>query len=289
MALRTKAEAASSPRQELYALCHGLRFLRLHGNTPAQLRSSTDFLERVFPLKHVAPDKKSRLQQAIADMLTSILVPLVDEGDPGSFGASCDANLRQQWFTTITLLRTELLRWTSRQAKQVTAGLPAVTALTCLEEERALVGSIDSLVELLHRHLRDKKLASMALLCLVRCVSCFLRRLGGRGDSEMVRKWVARSAGPAVQAMAKGLLLAPEQMELIRQLCTVVAWRLPGHAIQGMVLELLAADGQQPWEAPMAGLTSLMSILAEAPARLAGTIRYDSIFLDYTIVYESIA
>lgn len=272
LALRIKAEANSSSRQELYALCHGLRFLRLHGDTPAQLRSATNFLERMFPLKHVATDKKSRLQQAIADTLTSVLVPLADEGDPGAFGEACDPALRRQWFSTVALLRTELQRWTSKQAKQVAAGLPAVTALTCLEDEGALVASIDSLVELLHRHLKDKKTASMALLCLVRCVSCFLRRLGARGATDKLAAWVARSAGPAVQAMGRGQLPAPEQLELVRQLCTIVAWRLPEHAVRGMVLELLAADGSQPWEAPMAGLTALMSILAEATARIAGRL-----------------
>lgn len=79
---RIKADANSSSRQELYMLCSGLRFLRLHADTPAQLRAATNFLERLQPLKHVAPAKKSRLQQAITDMLTAVLASLVDEGDP---------------------------------------------------------------------------------------------------------------------------------------------------------------------------------------------------------------
>ena len=79
---RIKAEAGSPSRQELLQLCAGLGWLRLHADTPAQLRAATNFLERAHPLKHVAPDKKSRLQQAITDMLTSVLAPLADEGDP---------------------------------------------------------------------------------------------------------------------------------------------------------------------------------------------------------------
>lgn len=270
LAVRIKAEANSTPRSELYALCQGLRFLRVHGDTPAQLRSAINFLERMFPLKHVAPDKKSRLQQAIADALTSALAPLADLGDPGAFGANCDPALRKQWFATVGLLRTELLRWTTKQSKQVTAGLPAVTVLTCIEDENALVGSIDSLVELLHKQLKDKKTASMGILCLVRCVACFLRRLHGRSDPNRLVRWVARAVTPVIQGVARGHLLAPEQLELTRQLCTVVAATLPEYGVQGMVLELLAVDGSQPWEASMAGLVSLMSILAEAPARLLG-------------------
>ncbi len=270
LALRIKAEANSPLRQELYTLCHGLRFLQLHGDTPAQLRSATNFLENIFPLKHVAPDKKSRLQQAIADMMTSVLAPLADESNPENFGINCDPALRKQWFATIALLRTELLRWTTKQAKQIGAGLPAVAVLTCLQEESALVGSIDSLVELLHKQLKDKKNASMGLLCLVRCVSCFLRRLRDRSDTERLTKWVARSVGPAVQGVAKGHLIAPEHLELMRQLCTVVVSTLPEYGIRGMILELLATDGSQPWESSMAGVKSLMSVLSAAPAYIAG-------------------
>jgi hypothetical protein len=270
LALRIKAEANSPLRQELYTLCHGLRFLRLHGETPMQLRSAINFLENVFPLKHVAPDKKSRLQQAIADMMTSVLAPLADDSNPETFGGNCDPALRKQWFATIALLRTELLRWTTKQAKQIGAGLPAVAVLTCLQEESALVASIDSFVELLHKQLKDKKNASMALLCLVRCVSCFLRRLRDRSDTERLTKWVARSVGPAVHGVTKGHLIAPEHLEMIRQLCTVVAFTLPDYGIRGMILELLATDGSQPWESSMSGVKSLMSVLSAAPMYVAG-------------------
>ena len=48
----------------------------------AQLRASANFLDRCHPLKHVASEHKSRLQQAIAEMLTAVLTPLMEEGDP---------------------------------------------------------------------------------------------------------------------------------------------------------------------------------------------------------------
>lgn len=57
--------------------------MRLHGDTPEQLRASTTFIERTNPLRHVAAEKKSRVQQAIAEMITAILAPLADAGDPG--------------------------------------------------------------------------------------------------------------------------------------------------------------------------------------------------------------
>ena len=120
---RLRADASSPQRFELFALCHGLRFVRLRGDTPAQVRlpwveagwclggearavwgctwlglrrvatveplpaspqleASINFLERVHPLKSVAPQKKSRVQQAICDMLACVLQPLADLDDP---------------------------------------------------------------------------------------------------------------------------------------------------------------------------------------------------------------
>lgn len=83
---RIRSSEESQARRELVSLCNGMRYVRLAGGTPEQLRSSTEFLERVHPLKHVAPDKKSRLQHVLCTMLTNILQPMVDEGDPRRAG-----------------------------------------------------------------------------------------------------------------------------------------------------------------------------------------------------------
>jgi hypothetical protein len=117
--------------------------------------------------------------------------------------------------------------------------------------------------------LQEKKNASMVLLCLSRCIACYLRRNSSTADQQQLVRWVSRAVLPAVQAMAKGFLSAPEHQELMRQLCMVVAQSLPDYAINSMVLELLTLDGAN-WESPMAGLMALLSILLEAPARLAG-------------------
>lgn len=57
-------------------------------------------------------------------------------------------------------------------------------------------------------------------------------------------KWLSRGVAPVIQAMVKGTLAAPEQQELVRQLCATVAQHLPEYALQGMVLELLQVDLQ---------------------------------------------
>lgn len=77
-----RADSNSPARQLLYDLCHGMRFVRLTGGTPAQLEASAEFLRLTHPLTHVAPDKKSRVQQAICDMLAGVLQPLADGGNP---------------------------------------------------------------------------------------------------------------------------------------------------------------------------------------------------------------
>ena len=77
-----RADNNSPARQQLFDLCAGLRCVRLCGDNDAQLAASTELLRLAHPLTHVAPDKKSRVQQAICDMLACMLAPLADEGDP---------------------------------------------------------------------------------------------------------------------------------------------------------------------------------------------------------------
>lgn len=264
LSARIRAEASSTPRQEIYDLCHALRFLELRDETPGQLKSAINFLESMFPLKHIASEKKSRLQQALCDVLSSVLAPLADTGNASQFGSTCDHSLRQQWFSTITYLRTELQKWTVKQAKQALYGYPVVTALICLEDEGNLVGSIDTFIEQLHKQMKDRKTCSMALLCLTRSVGCFLKRLSGRSDPERLAKWVARSTQPTIQAAIRGQFNLPEQMILMREICTMVSETLPEYALRFMVLELLNYESGQPWEAPLIGIWALMFILGRA-------------------------
>jgi hypothetical protein len=69
----------------------------------------------------------------------------------------------------------------------VASGFPAVAVLLCLESREQMVGSIDGFIDALHRLLRDRRTASMALLCLARVVACFLRRMSPRSDA---REWL---------------------------------------------------------------------------------------------------
>ncbi|PSC67904.1 furry homolog-like [Micractinium conductrix] len=267
-----RADSNSPARQQLYDLCHGLRFVRLCGSTPAQLEASAEFLRLAHPLTHVAPDKKSRVQQAICDMLAGVLQPLADEGDPDEFGAGCDAELRKKFAAQVTVLRGDLQKWASKQSKQVMSGFPVVAALMCCEHHDQLVTNIDGFIDQLHKLLRDRRAASMAILCLCRVVGCFIRRMSPKSDAGRMAKWLTRGVAPVVQAMVRGNLPSAEQQELVRLLCATVAHTLPEFALTGMVLELLQVDLQAGtnWEAPMSGLLALLNILAGVPGRLQG-------------------
>ena len=232
-------DASSPARQEAYDLCHAMRFVKLRGDTVENLRASIRFLDAVFPLRHVAPEKKSRPQQALCDLLTTILSPLADAGgeageesresaaaivSPQTFGAMCgDQALQREWFSKLRFVRTELTRWVAKQSKQGMAAYPAITVLTCVEDESVLMTTIDGLIETLNRQVREKNRAtcSMGLLCLARGVSCFLRRVGPRSDQERPASGVGRATGNAwdellqltLQLAGQPTLADPRQLE----------------------------------------------------------------------------
>lgn len=268
MGSRIKAPEASPQRQELYNLCHGLRLVRLSDSSTENLLASKMFLDRIYPLKYVAPDKKSRLQQAICEMMTSILQPLADESDADQFGVGCDPTVRKDWQAQVSATRIGLLGW-SKQAKQVSVAFPAIAMLTCLEPYANLMQALDSLIDQLHKQLKDKRQAPMALLCLTRCYACCLRRCAPKMDVAKLRSWVERGVSPVIQGTVKGTLQGSELQELLRQLIAVVADFLPEYAVNNMVLELLKADTGN-WESVMAGLTGLLTILMMIPGKVAG-------------------
>ncbi len=78
-----------------------------------------------------------------------------------SFGAGCDQGLIRRWFTVISVLRLDILKWTTKQAKQASAGLPLLTLLTCMETDKQMLANVDGMVDLLQRQLKVRKIYSM--------------------------------------------------------------------------------------------------------------------------------
>ena len=71
-----------------------------------------------------------------------------------------------------------VLRW-----RQVMSGFPVVAVLMCIEDHAQLVLTIDGFIDQLHKLLRDRRAASMAVLCLCRVAACFIRRMAARSDA----------------------------------------------------------------------------------------------------------
>lgn len=187
------------------------------------------------------------------------------------FGAAlAPPEVRQRWFAKISTLRSDILRWANKQSKQVISAFPLATALACAESDAQCVAAIDTTVDLLHRQLREKKNASMAILCLNRLVHCYARRVRPRlNDRQIAARWLVRTIGPIVQGVVRGGTMSQDQIELVRMLVFVVVEHSPDYGVQ-LLLELLQPDGVN-WEAPLAGVTALLSILAEVPLRMVGS------------------
>lgn len=120
------------------------------------------------------------------------------------------------------MLRTDLFKWATKQSKQascrvhftdhdawlgfgpaavgrisscallqVMSGFPAVAALMCCERHDQLVTTIDGFIDALHKLLRERRTATMAILCLCRVVGCFIRRMSPRSDARERRPGLA--------------------------------------------------------------------------------------------------
>ncbi len=156
------------------------------------------------------------------------------------FGTGCDPELRKKFSNQVTVLRTDLQKWASKQSKQVNfacppqaaagkqcmqttkckpgcgvagkachalpsfhsltlpshqpvpccspchqimSAFPAIAALMCCERHEQLVTTIDGFIDVLHKQLRERRIATMAILCLCRVVGCFIRRMSPRSDA----------------------------------------------------------------------------------------------------------
>ena len=67
-----------------------------------------------------------------------------------------------------------------------------VAVLLCIEEHEQMVHVIDTYIDALHKALKDRRAAAMALLCLTRVVAGFLRRMALRSDAGGERMFVWR-------------------------------------------------------------------------------------------------
>ena len=103
-------------------------------------------------------------------------------------------------------MRLDIFKWSTKQSKQVTAGYPLLTVLTCLEADKQMLTNLDPLVELMQRQIKDRKNAVLAVLCISRCVLAYVLRFSQRAEQGQVERWVSRALGLTFQAFGKGIL-----------------------------------------------------------------------------------
>ncbi|KAL3146696.1 hypothetical protein ABBQ32_000920 [Trebouxia sp. C0010 RCD-2024] len=245
--LRLDAMAA---RQETLQMCEGMKRITLPVSTDEEVRlltwplkASTDFLKQAHPLKHVAPVRKSQVQHALCEVLAAMLADNVRADLPRAIASSLNPQLLKAWFHTITTMRTELANWTARQSKHAAVAYPLITYLICMEENNTFSQYVDTLLDNLHRQLKDKLLRTLALTCLRQTINTYLARLG------------------------PGLT---QDKDLVCQICVTIADRgVAQFALGNLIVELMGSDGN--WEAIMIGLKALLSIYMAAPARTLAT------------------
>lgn len=81
------------------------------------------------------------------------------------------------------MLRTDLLKWATKQSKQVMSGYPLVAALMCVEGHDALISNIDGFIDTLHKLLRVRCSAAPGwLLCRWRAACRAVGAPGSGGD-----------------------------------------------------------------------------------------------------------
>lgn len=261
--LRLDANAA---RQEILQMCEGMKRITLPVSNNADLKASTDFLRQAHPLKHVAPVRKSQVQHALCEVLAAMLADNVKADMPRCIAGELEPVLLKAWFHTITTMRTELANWTARQSKHAAVAYPLITNLICLEENNTFSQYVDTLVDNLHRQLKDKLLRTLVLPCLQQAVTSWLVRLGGRLPQDKVQRWLARATKPILLNLRKGNLTFPEQQDMVRQICVTVAEHgAADFAVGSLIVELVSSEGN--WEAIMIGLKALLSIFMAAPQR----------------------
>lgn len=74
------------------------------------------------------------------------------------------------------------------------SAFPAIAALMCCERHEQLVTTIDGFIDVLHKQLRERRIATMAILCLCRVVGCFIRRMSPRSDAGGLKFYISVSS-----------------------------------------------------------------------------------------------
>ncbi|CAI5980131.1 unnamed protein product, partial [Closterium sp. NIES-64] len=283
---------ATSNRNELLSVVHGMRFLRLDMSTPAAVMASRNFLLKANPLSRAPSKKKTELQHTLCAMLTSILAPLTENprsrwpplkhlmggaggggvGGVGPAGSAAAADALTAWNSAVLHLRGQLSGWVApqstlslqmdKQSRHIQVAYPLNTLLLCLGDQHSFDSLFNSFVEMLYKHLREKSYRAVALDCLHRLVHFYLSVYADGQPKSRVWEKLEGITKQLMTSLKKGVLSQDMQHDRLVDLCVTVAATDLEFAMNHMVIELLRTDGLG--EAKVVGLRALLAVVENA-------------------------
>ncbi|EFJ49201.1 hypothetical protein VOLCADRAFT_117341 [Volvox carteri f. nagariensis] len=246
-------------RAQIVRLSSGMRHVSLSFSSQEAVQEAVSFLVRVHPLNHTAPIKKSQIHHALADMLTSILLPLVRSDAPQKAAALLGPSALEQWYQTVMSIRADIVGWMNKHQKHVNDGYPLATTLLCLASDKDYSAHVDTAADFLHKGLKVKENRAVCVRCLVVLACSYLVRYGAHIIKHELHKWLDRVLKPVTQLAKKGGLTISEQLEVIAP----IAELSPEFALQYLILELLNSDVN---DCALAGLRAVQALILTAPA-----------------------
>eukprot|EP00898_Chlorokybus_atmophyticus_P003403 jgi/Chlat1/4063/Chrsp26S04002 len=233
---RLRGEPNLKQRQDIFQLCSGLSHLQLTLAENQSLMTATAFLKAANPLaRFQGLKKKSELQHAVCQMLTSILTPCL-EAEPVHDGAS------KAWFETVWSIRDQLEKWMFKQSKHLQAVYPLVTVLLCLCDSYSFHNLFRGFLENIYKLFKERTTRPLGLECLGTLLRFYLDRYGVHRPREEVWQHLQNSTAPLLQYLRKGSFSQEVQQDALVDICITVARTQPAFAMSHLILELLRLD-----------------------------------------------
>ncbi|CAD6248857.1 unnamed protein product [Miscanthus lutarioriparius] len=245
-------------RSETLSIINGMRYLKLGVKTEGGLNASVSFIAKANPLNRPPNKRKSELQHALCNMLSSILAPLAEGGKDHWPPLGVEPAL-SLWYDAVARIRVQLMYWMDKQSKHVAVGFPLVTLLLCLGDANAFNSNFSQHMEILYKYLKDKNHRSMALDCLHRLVKFYLNIYADYQPRNHVWDYLDSVTSQLLTVLKKGLLTQDVQHDKLVEFCVTLAQSNLDFAMNHMILELLKPDSFS--EAKVVGLRALLEIV----------------------------
>nr|CAB3451600.1 unnamed protein product [Digitaria exilis] len=265
--LNTRRNDALYPRSETLSLINGMRYLKLGVKTEGALNASVSFIAKANPLNRPPNKRKSELQHALCNMLSSILAPLAEGGKKHWPPSGVDSALTL-WYDAVTRIRVLLMHWMDKQSKHIAVGFPLVTLLLCLSDASVFNSNFSQHMEILYKYLKDKNHRSMALDCLHRLVKFYLNVYADYQPRNHVWDCLDSVTSQLLAVLKKGLLTQDVQHDKLVEFCVTLAQSNLDFAMNHMILELLKPDSLS--EAKVVGLRALLEIVVSPSNQQVG-------------------